>query len=137
MKKTKSYSATAIEFEYHLHRLIKYLHLPSRIAMMTMDYHDYCQAPGVGAVSDAEGQGGKLREKSGIADFTFRLLERSGYRILEVPYSEFGVNEKLLRRVQCLEARLKKIHLGAEPSAEETTTTTKGGKTVTTTTTSA
>lgn len=85
--------------------------------MMTMDYHDYCQAKGASG-SDEEG---KLREKSGIADFTFRLLERSGYRILEVPYSEFGVNEKLLKRVQYLEARLKKINLGSEE------TTTKSG----------
>ena len=72
--------------------------------MMTMDYHDYCQSK-AGVVDGA-------REKSGIAEFTFRLLERSGYRILEVPYSEFGANEKLLRRVQFLEARLKKIDLG-------------------------
>lgn len=76
-----------------------------RIAMMTMDYHDYCQSKTATDVSQ--------REKSGIAEFTFRLLERSGYRILEVPYSEFGVNEKLLRRVQFLEGRLKQINLGA------------------------
>lgn len=69
--------------------------------MMTMDYHDYCQTKG----------DNQPMERSGIADFTFRLLERSGYRILEVPYSEFGVSEKLLKRVQHLEARLKRINL--------------------------
>lgn len=75
---------------------------------MTMDYHDYCQSKGTTTSLD-----GQTRERSGIADFTFRLLERSGYRILEVPYNEFGVNEKLLKRVQSLEARLKKINLDA------------------------
>lgn len=79
----------------------------TRIAMMTMDYHDYCQSKA--ALGSPE-----TRDKSGIADFTFRLLERSGFRILEVPYSEFGVNEKLLKRVQFLEARLKKINLAPE-----------------------
>lgn len=80
--------------------------------MMTMDYHDYCQSKATAGQQD--------QTLSGIADFTSRLLERSGYRILEVPYTEFGVNEKLLKRIQFLEARLKKINLVAEAEEEET-----------------
>lgn len=76
--------------------------------MMTLDYHDYCQSKTAGL--DDVGD----RQKTGIVEFTFRLLVRSGYRILEVPYMEFGANEKLLKRVQCLEARVKKIHLAGE-----------------------
>lgn len=79
--------------------------------MMTLDYHDYCQSKT--AVEDV-GE----RYKTGIVDYTFRLLERSGYRILEVPYTEFGVNEKLLKRVQFLEGRMKKIYLADEGTAK-------------------
>lgn len=88
--------------------------------MMTMDYHDFCQA------KPTAGQ--QERTLSGIADFTSRLLERSGYRILEVPYTEFGVNEKLLKRIQFLEARLKKIDLIAgsqEAEGQKNKTVTK------------
>lgn len=76
--------------------------------MMTLDYHDYCQSKSLT----------EERHVSGIIDFSFRLLSRSGYRIVEVPYTEFGVNEKLLKRVQFLEGRLKKVTLISEDSTK-------------------
>jgi hypothetical protein len=66
-----------------------------RIAILVQDYHDMVQ--------------GTHQTVNGISALSMRLLERSGYTVLAVPYNEFSVSDKLLKRVQYLEAKLKLI----------------------------
>lgn len=46
---------------------------------------------------------------SGISSLNIRLLEKSGYSVISIPYSEFSMSEKLLKRVQYLEAKIKSL----------------------------
>lgn len=66
-----------------------------RIAIMVLDYHDMCQ--------------GSPTELTGITSMALQLLERSGYKTVTVPYNEFSTSEKLLKRVQYLERKLKDV----------------------------
>lgn len=62
---------------------------------MVHDYHDLCQGP--------------HQAQNGISAFCINLLEKNGYSVLTVPYTEFNTSEKLLKRVQYLEKKLKAI----------------------------
>ncbi|ALC47575.1 CG13850 [Drosophila busckii] len=66
-----------------------------KIALMVIDFHDICH--------------GTHRCASGIANLTFDMLERSGYQVIAVPYNEFSTSDKLLKRVQYLEAKFKAV----------------------------
>lgn len=62
---------------------------------MVVDYHDVCQ--------------GSHRAISGIVAMSFDLLEKSGYLVLPIPYNEFSTSDKLLKRVQYIEGKLKAL----------------------------
>lgn len=62
---------------------------------MVIDFHDICH--------------GTHRSASGTTNLAFDLLEKSGYQIIPVPYNEFSTSDKLLKRVQYLEAKFKAI----------------------------
>ncbi|CAD7090388.1 unnamed protein product [Hermetia illucens] len=66
-----------------------------RVAIMVVDFHDICQ--------------GTHRSISGVTHLSFDLLEKCGYKIISVPYNEFSTSEKLLKRVQYLEGKLKRV----------------------------
>ncbi|XP_018804737.1 PREDICTED: protein TBRG4 [Bactrocera latifrons] len=66
-----------------------------KIALMVVDFHDVCH--------------GTHRSASGITNLSFNLLEKSGYKVVPVPYNEFNTSDKLLKRVQYLEAKFKAI----------------------------
>lgn len=66
-----------------------------RVAVVIQDYHDWCQ--------------GIDTSINGVAALAIRLLEKAGYSVIPVPYQEFSVSEKLLKRVQYLEKKLKEI----------------------------
>lgn len=66
-----------------------------RIAVMVHDYHEICSGPN--------------EMLSGLPQLYLNLLEKSGYKILTIPFNEFSSSEKLLKRVQYLETKLKKI----------------------------
>lgn len=61
---------------------------------MAYDYHNMC----IGKV-----------EPTGANVLNSRLLEACGYKVLEVPYTDFKVTDKLVQRVQYLENRIKNI----------------------------
>ncbi|KAH1019141.1 FAST kinase domain-containing protein 4 [Dendroctonus ponderosae] len=63
-----------------------------RVAVLTYDYHDVCK--------------GKM-ELTGITAFHERLLEAMGYQIVSIPFTDFKVTEKIVKKVQYLENRLK------------------------------
>ncbi|CAD6994505.1 protein TBRG4 [Ceratitis capitata] len=66
-----------------------------KVALMVVDFHDVCH--------------GTHRSASGITNLSFDLLEKSGYKVIPVPYNEFNTSDKLLKRVQYLEAKFKAI----------------------------
>lgn len=66
-----------------------------RVALMVVDFHDICH--------------GTHRSASGITNLAFDLLEKSGYHVIPVPYNEFSTSDKLLKRVQYLEAKFKDV----------------------------
>ncbi|XP_055903869.1 FAST kinase domain-containing protein 4 [Eupeodes corollae] len=66
-----------------------------KVALMLVDFHDICHGP--------------HRSVSGITKLSFDLLEKSGHKVLPVPYNEFSVSDKLLKRVQYLEGKFKSI----------------------------
>ncbi|XP_054747383.1 FAST kinase domain-containing protein 4 isoform X2 [Anastrepha obliqua] len=66
-----------------------------KVALMVVDFHDICH--------------GTHRSASGITNLSFELLEKSGYKVIPVPYNEFNTSDKLLKRVQYLEAKFKAI----------------------------
>lgn len=66
-----------------------------RVALMVIDFHDICH--------------GTHRSASGVTNLTFDLLEKSGYNVIPVPYNEFSSSDKLLKRVQYLEAKFKAL----------------------------
>ncbi|XP_020813139.1 protein TBRG4 [Drosophila serrata] len=69
-----------------------------RVALMVIDFHDICH--------------GTHRSASGVTNLTFDLLEKSGYHVIPIPYNEFSTSDKLLKRVQYLEAKFKAIASG-------------------------
>lgn len=62
---------------------------------MVQDFHDMSQ--------------GVHQQPNGVTSLAYRLLEQKGYRVLTVPYNEFNTSDKLLKRVQYLEGKLKRI----------------------------
>lgn len=62
--------------------------------MQVLDYHDMCQ---------------NLQEPHGAVALSRRLLEARGYKVLCVPYTEYQPSDKLIKRVQYLESKLKQI----------------------------
>lgn len=48
-------------------------------------------------------------EPSGVNAFAARILEGDGYKVLTIPYSEFRIRDKLIRRVQYIESKLKAL----------------------------
>lgn len=62
---------------------------------MVQDYHDMCQ--------------GAHQKLSGLTVLSLKLLEKSGYNVINVPYNEFNNSDKILKRVQYLERKIKEI----------------------------
>lgn len=65
-----------------------------RVAIMVQDYHDMCR--------------GRV-EPIGTVVLQHRLLEHLGYKVIQVPYFEYRVRDKLIHRVQLIESKLKAI----------------------------
>ncbi|CAH2085882.1 unnamed protein product [Euphydryas editha] len=65
-----------------------------RIAVLGLDYHDFTR---------------KELVPLGVNKLYSRLLQLKGFRVLEIPYTEFSPKEKLVTRVQYIEKRLKEI----------------------------
>ncbi|XP_065092118.1 FAST kinase domain-containing protein 4 [Ochlerotatus camptorhynchus] len=69
-----------------------------RIALLVHDYHDMCQGP--------------HPSLNGVHTLACRLLEKSGYSVLSIPYNEFNTSDKLLKRVEYLQRMFKVIVSG-------------------------
>lgn len=65
-----------------------------KVAFLADDYNDMCR--------------GRV-ELTGVNVLAGRLLESKGYRIIHVPHSEYKIRDKLVNRVQCLEAKIKAL----------------------------
>ncbi|CAH0673802.1 unnamed protein product [Spodoptera exigua] len=65
-----------------------------RIAVLGLDYHDMSRKSAV---------------PLGINQLHTRLLELKGFKVLQIPYTEFSPKDKLVTRVQYIEKRLKEI----------------------------
>lgn len=72
---------------------IKFLFLS--VALMVQDFRDMCQ--------------GTHQSLNGITAFNLQLLAKADYHVIGVPYSEFSISDKLLKRVQYLEKVIKEI----------------------------
>lgn len=60
---------------------------------MVLDFHDMCQ--------------GSHLLPNGMSALALKLLESKGYSVVTIPYNEFNTSDKLLKRVQYLESKLK------------------------------
>ncbi|XP_023940990.2 FAST kinase domain-containing protein 4 [Bicyclus anynana] len=65
-----------------------------RIAVLGLDYHDLAR---------------KVPVPLGVNKLYSRLLELKGYKVLEIPYTDFNPKDKLVTRVQYIEKRLKQL----------------------------
>ncbi|KAG6448228.1 uncharacterized protein LOC115442258 [Manduca sexta] len=65
-----------------------------RIAVLGLDYHDMTR---------------KTAVPLGINQFYTRLLQLKGYKVLQIPYTEFNPKDKLVTRVQYIEKKLKDL----------------------------
>lgn len=63
---------------------------------MVQDFRDMCQ--------------GSHQQLNGITALNLRLLTKAGYHVVGVPYNEFSISDKLLKRVQYLEKIIKGIN---------------------------
>lgn len=63
---------------------------------MVHDFRDMCQ--------------GSHQQLNGIAALNLRLLSKAGYHVISVPFNEFSISDKLLKRVQYLETILRAIN---------------------------
>lgn len=70
---------------------------------MVLDYHDMCK--------------GLTNEPNGFNALAFKLLRKTGYNILQIPHTEFSTSDKVLKRVQYLDSKLKTI---VKQSSKET-----------------
>ncbi|CAK1578943.1 unnamed protein product [Parnassius mnemosyne] len=66
----------------------------NRIAVLGLDYHDMTR---------------KTIVPLGVNQLYTRLLEMKGFKVLQIPYTEFNPKDKLVTRVQYIEKRLKEI----------------------------
>lgn len=62
---------------------------------MVLDYHDMCR--------------GKTNEENGFNAVAFKVLEKTGYHVLPIPYNEFNTSTSTVKRVQYIESKLKDI----------------------------
>jgi RAP domain len=62
---------------------------------MVQDFRDMCQ--------------GSHQQVNGITALNLRLLAKAGYEVITVPYTEFSISDKLLKRVQYLEKAIKAV----------------------------
>lgn len=62
--------------------------------MMVLDFHDYCRGDVV---------------PNGFIALPLRLLQKNGYNVLLIPHTEFNNSDKVLKRVQYLDGKLKDI----------------------------
>jgi len=67
----------------------------TRVAIMVRDFHDLCQ--------------GVHQQLNGLSALSHKLLEHGGYKVMMIPYNEFSTTDKLIKRVQYLEDKLKQI----------------------------
>ncbi|XP_037025722.1 FAST kinase domain-containing protein 4 isoform X2 [Bradysia coprophila] len=67
----------------------------TRVAMMIRDFHDLCQ--------------GVHQHLSGPAALSHKLLEQAGYKVVMIPYNECSTSDKMIKRVQYLQDKLKRI----------------------------
>ncbi|XP_063635468.1 FAST kinase domain-containing protein 4 [Cydia splendana] len=65
-----------------------------RIAVLGLDYHDLTRKSAV---------------PLGIYQLYTRMLQLKGFKVLQIPYTEFNPRDKLVTRVQYIEKRLKEI----------------------------
>ncbi|XP_063387941.1 FAST kinase domain-containing protein 4 [Cydia fagiglandana] len=65
-----------------------------RIAVLGLDYHDLTR---------------KTAVPLGIYQLYTRMLQLKGFKVLQIPYTEFNPRDKLVTRVQYIEKRLKEI----------------------------
>ncbi|CAG9769332.1 unnamed protein product [Ceutorhynchus assimilis] len=63
-----------------------------KVAILALDYHDMCK--------------GRM-EVTGIQALCQKLLTAMGYRIVEIPYTDFKATDKIVNKVQYLENKLK------------------------------
>lgn len=63
-----------------------------KVAIMIFDYHDMCR--------------GQI-DLTGANSLAVRLLKANGYKVLQIPFSEYSSREKLIYRVQYVEKKLK------------------------------
>lgn len=62
---------------------------------MVLDYHDMCK--------------GQANDPNGFNALALKLLRKSGYTVLQIPHNEFSTSDKVLKRVQYLDSKLKNI----------------------------
>lgn len=62
---------------------------------MVLDYHDMCK--------------GLTSDPNGFSALAFKLLQKTGYNVLQIPHNEFSTSDKVLKRVQYLDSKLKNI----------------------------
>lgn len=55
-----------------------------------------------------------LKQRTGQSALINRILESQNFIVITVPYTEFGYTDKLVRRVQYLEQKLKAISDSSE-----------------------
>lgn len=65
--------------------------------MMIRDFHDLCQ--------------GVHQQLNGPAALSHKLLEQAGYKVVMIPYNECSTSDKMIKRVQYLQDKLKRITL--------------------------
>ncbi|CAG9120764.1 unnamed protein product [Plutella xylostella] len=65
-----------------------------RIAVLCLDYHDMCR---------------KTAAPLGVNQLYTKLLQMKGYKVLQIPYTEYNPKDKLVTRVQYIEKRLKDL----------------------------
>lgn len=64
---------------------------------MVRDFHDLCQ--------------GVHQQPNGATALSRKLLEHAGYKVIMIPYNEFSTSDKMIKRVQYLQGKLKRITL--------------------------
>lgn len=62
---------------------------------MVLDYHDMCK--------------GCKNEPNGYNALALKLLQKSDSHVLSIPHNEFSTSDKVLKRVQYLDSKLKEI----------------------------
>lgn len=71
---------------------------------MVLDYHDMCK--------------GLNSDPNGFNALAFKLLKKTGYHVLPIPHTEFSTSDKVLKRVQYLDLKLK--HIVTQSSNQQT-----------------